>query len=299
MVDRLDSMSILLAVVDAGSLSAGARRLGLPLATVSRRVADLEAALGTQLLMRSPRGLAATDVGTAYLAACRRILDDVAEAERIASGEFVAPKGLLSLAAPIVFGRLHVVPVVTDFLAAYPEIDVRLEQSDRNVSLHEDQIDAAIRIGELPDSGLRARRLGQVRRVVCAAPAYLAARGIPQRPEDLSAHDCISFASLTAPDRWSFGDGRLERAVRIHSRMTVNAAESAIAAATAGLGLTRVLSYQVAAAVADGRLRVVLAEDEPAPWPVHILYGTGLVPRKLRAFIDFAAPRLEAVLAPS
>ncbi|MDD3444723.1 MAG: LysR family transcriptional regulator [Zavarzinia sp.] len=297
MVDRLETMSILVAVVDAGSLSAGARRLGLPLATVSRRVADLEAALGARLLLRSPRGLVTTEAGAAYLGACRRILDEVAEAERVAAGEFVVPKGLLSLTAPVVFGRLHVLPVITAFLAAYPAIDVRLELGDRNVNLQEEQIDAAIRIGHLPDSGLRARRVGVVRRVVCAAPAYLAARGVPARPEDLAAHDCITFANLMAPDRWYFGEGRRERPVPIHSRMTVNTAEAAIEAASAGLGLTRVLSYQVARAVADGRLSVVLADDEPGPWPVHILYGDGLVPRKLRAFVDFAAPRLEASLA--
>ncbi len=299
MTDRLDSMSILVAAVDAGSLSAAARRLGLPLATVSRRVAELEKRLGTSILLRSARGLTLTDPGAAYVAACRRILEDVAEAERIAAGEFATPRGLLTLTAPIVFGRLHVLPVVTAFLKAYPDVDVRLEQTDRPTSLQEEQIDIAIRIGHLPDSSLRARKLGQVRRVVCASPDYLTARGRPERPEDLAQHDCISFENLMPSDRWPFGNGQGNRQIRIRSRMTVNTAEAAIDAAVAGLGVTRVLSYQVAAAVSAKRLEILLEHDEPEPWPVSILYRSGLVPQKIRAFVDFAAPRLASVLSRS
>lgn len=297
MTDRLDSMSILITAVDAGSLSAGARELGTPLATVSRRVAELEEKLGTQLLLRSARGLVLTDSGTAYVAACRRILEQVAEAERTASGEYSAPKGRLTLTSPIVFGRLHMVPVITEFLKAYPDVDVRLEQCDRLVSLQEEQIDAAIRIGHLPDSSLRARRVGDVRWVACASPAYLAARGRPERAEDLVDHDCITFENLMSADRWRFGDGRDERYVRIRSRLIVNTAEAAIDAAKAGLGITRVLSYQVAKALADKCLEIVLETEEPEAWPVNILYGNGLVPQKLRTFIDFAAPRLTSTLS--
>ena len=296
MTDRLDAMSLFVAAVDAGSLSGAARARGLPLATVSRRVAELETALGTQLMLRSARGLALTDAGATYLAACRRILEEVAEAERTASGEFTTPRGVLTLTAPIVFGRLHVLPVTVAFLKAFADVEVRLEQTDRVVSLHEERIDAAIRIGRLPDSGLRARRVGAVRRVVCAAPDYLASRGTPQRPEDLGTHACITFANLMAADRWRFGEGRAERQVPIRSRLVVNTAEAAIEAAEAGLGITRVLSYQAAAAVAGGRLVVLMAQDEPEPWPVHLVYPGGMVPQKLRAFIDFAAPRLEASL---
>jgi DNA-binding transcriptional LysR family regulator len=296
MPDRLDSMSILVAAVDAGSLSAAARQLGLPLATVSRRVAELEARLGTAILHRSARGLAPTDTGSAYIAACRRILDDVAEAERTAAGEYSAPVGQLTLSAPIVFGRLHVLPVVAAFLRAYPEVDVRLELTDRPVSLQEEGIDAAIRIGQLPDSSLRARRLGQVRKVICASPDYLAARGRPQSPEDLAMHDCITFENLMPSDRWSFGDGQSSRQIRLRSRMIVNSAEAAIDAAVAGLGVTRVLSYQAAAAVSEKRLEFLLCGAEPEPWPVSILYRNGLVAQKIRAFIDFAAPRVKAAL---
>lgn len=299
MTDRLESMSILAAVVDAGSLSAGARALRMPVATVSRRVAALEEALGTQLLLRSARGLSLTDTGASYLAACRRILEQVAEAERIAAGEFREPKGVLAMTAPVVFGQLHVLPVVTAFLHAYPEVDVRLEQSDHMVSLSEEHIDLAVRIGPLPDSSLRARRLGAVRRVICASPDYLSARGRPVRAEDLVAHDCITFGKVTSPDHWQLGAGGGARAIPVHSRMIVNTAEAAIEAATAGLGLTRVLSYQVARPIAEGRLEIVLEGEEPEPWPVNLVYGGGLVPQKLRAFIDFAAPRLEAALRPS
>ncbi|MGR3455851.1 LysR family transcriptional regulator [Pseudooceanicola sp.] len=297
MSDRFAAMSLLVAAVDAGSFSEAARRLGLPLATVSRRVSELEDRLGTRILDRSPRGLTLTEPGEAYVAACRSILDQVTEAELMAGGEFREPKGLLTLTAPIVFGRLHVLPVLADFLRTYPEVDVRLEQTDRSVSLTEEHVDAAIRIGQLADSALRARRVGAVRRVACASPAYLAARGTPAQPGDLAQHDCITFESLMRADRWSFGDGPAERQVRIRSRMSVTTAEAAIAAAEAGLGITRVLSYQVAEVVRQGRLRIILDAHEPAPWPVHILYRPGMVPRKLRAFVDFAAPRLSQALS--
>jgi len=296
-MDRLETMSILVAAVDAGSFSEASRRLGLPLATVSRRVSQLETHLGTQLVERSPRGLTPTESGEAYLAACRSILDQVGEAERMATGEFREPKGLLTLTAPIVFGRLHVLPVLSEFLQTYPGVQVRLEQTDRSVSLREEHVDAAIRIGHLSDSALRARRVGQVRKVACASPGYLDVRGTPARPEDLSGHDCITFESLMRSDRWQFGDGRTERYVPVSSRMTVNTAEAAIAAAEAGVGVTRVLSYQVASSVRAGRLKIILQDDEPAPWPVHILFRPGMVPRKLRVFVDFAATRLSEALS--
>ena len=297
MADRLEAMSILVSAVEAGSLSAAARRLGLPLATVSRKVSELEDRLGTRIVDRSPRGLTPTETGEAYLAACRSILDQVGEAERMVAGEFREPKGLLTLTAPIVFGRLHVLPVLAAFLETYPEVDVRLEQTDRSVSLSEEHVDAAIRIGHLADSALRARRVGEVRKVACASPAYLEAHGAPARPEELASHDCITFERLMRPDRWQFGEDGSERYVPVRSRMTVNTAEAAISAAEAGLGITRVLSYQVAAPVRAGRLQIILEEDEPPPWPVHILYRPGMVPRKLRAFVDFAAARLSAALS--
>jgi DNA-binding transcriptional LysR family regulator len=296
-MDRLEAMSILIAAVDAGSLSAAARRLRTPLATVSRKISDLEAHLGTRLLNRTSRKLTLTDAGQSYVEACRRILEDVTEAERTAAGEYSAPKGDLTITAPTVFGRLHVLPVVAAFLKSHAEIDVRLMLADRIVNLLEDHIDLAVRIGPLSDSGLVAARVGAIRQVVCASPAYLAARGVPERPADLGAHDCITSGGLMSPDVWRFPAGRSTASVAVHSRLTVNSAEAAVEAAVAGLGITRVLSYQAAGAVRMGTLAIVLQDFEPAPWPVSLVYPASgrLLPLKLRAFLDFASPRLKAV----
>jgi DNA-binding transcriptional LysR family regulator len=299
-MDRLESMSVLLAVVEAGSLSGAARRLGTPLATVSRKVSELERHLKTRLLTRSSRRISLTDTGRSYVAACKRILEDVGEAERAASGEYSAPKGDLIVTAPIVFGRLHVLPIVIEFLAAYPEIDIRIVMADRVANLLEDPVDVAVRIGELPDSSLVATRVGSVRRVVCGSPAYFGGRGTPMSPGELDTHDGITFEGLTSPRAWTFTDGRSEVSVAIHSRLIVNTAEAAIDAAIAGVGITRVFSYQVAHAVCAGTLAIVLEEFEPPPWPVSLVYaGQGLLPLKLRAFLDFVAPRLKVRLSES
>ncbi|MGQ3301264.1 LysR substrate-binding domain-containing protein [Reyranella sp.] len=297
-MDRLDAMSILREAVDAGSLSAAGRRLGMPLATVSRKVSDLERHLGTRLLNRSTRQLTLTDAGRSFVAACRRILDDVAEAERSASGEYSAPKGELSLSAPIVFGRLHVLPVASAFLKTHPEIDIRLMLSDRIVDLQEDRVDIAIRIGELPDSSMVATRVGSTRRVLCGSPAYFAEHGMPQHPRELATRDCITFSGLMSADSWTFKAGKSDSVVKIHSRLVVNTAEAAIDAAIAGVGVTRVLSYQVAKAVRAGTLVVALQEFEAAPSPVSLVHtGQPLLPLKLRAFLDFAAPLLKTALS--
>jgi DNA-binding transcriptional LysR family regulator len=296
-MDRLQSMSILVAVVEAGSLSGAARRLGVPLATVSRKVSDLEAHLKTRLLTRSSRKLALTDAGRSYVAACKRILEDVGEAERAASGEFSAARGELILSAPIVFGRLHVLPVVIEFLKLYPEIDIRLSLADRVVNLFEEHLDLAVRIGELPDSSLVAMRVGSIRRVVCASPAYFAVRGTPGHPDELSQHDCITFEGLMSPEVWTFTAGRFDVPVAIHSRLVVNTAEAAIDAAIAGTGVTRVLLYQAVNAIDRRELAIALEDFEPDPSPVSLVHAGGrLLPLKLRAFLDFALPRLKARL---
>ncbi len=296
-MDRFRSMSVFVSAVEAGSFSAAARRLGMPLATVSRKVAELEAHLGTRLLNRSSRVLALTEAGRSYILACKRILEELSEAERAASGEYRAPKGELVLTAPIVFGRLHLLPVVTEFLGAYPEIDIRIMLSDRVANLLEDNVDLALRIGALPDSSLMAIRLGAVRRVVCGSPSYFAGRGVPRDLQQLGGHDCISFETLVAPDAWTFAIAGGEARVSIRSRLVVNTAEAAIDAAIAGLGISRVLSYQIADAQAAGLLAVVLEEFEPEPWPVSLVYPGGrLLPLKVRAFLDFAAVRLRARL---
>jgi len=296
-LNRLESMSVLLAVVDAGSLSAAGRNLGMPLATVSRKISELEAVLKTQLLIRSTRQLTLTESGRGYVAACRRILEDVNEAERAAAGEYTEPRGELIVTAPAVFGRLHVLPVLTEFLQSYPEVKVRLALGDRNFNLLEDHLDLALRIGTLPDSGLIATQLGTLRRVVCASPKYLSTRGTPERVQDLAAHDCVSFELFAVGDTWRFEIDGAEAVVPIHPRLTVSSAEAAIDAAIAGLGVTCVLSYQVEAALRAGDLKLLLESFEPAPLPVSFLYASqGRLPLKLRTLLDFATPRLRARL---
>jgi len=263
------------------------------LPTVSRKVAELEAQLKAALVVRSRAGLHLTEAGQAFVAAARTILENMAQAERAASGEYLAPTGQLVVAAPIVFGRLHVVPVVTEFLAAYPKVDVKLLQNDRLAHLVEDQIDCAVRIGELPDSSVIATRLGTVRRVVCASPAYLEKHRPLKKPGDIAVHDCVTAEVLGVPERWSFGAGRTQAEVSVRSRLIVNTLEAAIDAAVAGTGLARALSYQVCDHVRQGVLKVVLADFEPPLWPVHLIHKPQtLFPLKLRAFLDFAAPRL-------
>jgi DNA-binding transcriptional LysR family regulator len=297
-MDRLAAMTTLLAAVEGGSLSAASRKLGMPLPTVSRKISELEAHLRTRLIHRTSRRLSLTDAGQAYVAASKRILEDVGEAERAAAGEYSAPRGDLAMTAPIVFGRLHVLPIVTAFLNAYPDINIRIALGDRVVDLQEEHVDLAVRIGELPDSSLVAARVGAVFRVVCGSPAYFETRSMPKRPADLRGHDCITFEGMTSPDRWMFTAGKSQVSVPVRSRLIVNTAEAAIDAATAGIGVTRVLSYQAEAALRVGTLVRVLRQFEPAPMPVSLVHaGQGRLPLKLRAFIDFAAPRLKARLA--
>ena len=299
-MDRLESMSTLVAAVEAGSLSAAGRRLGIPLATVSRKVAELERHLKTRLLHRSSRQLTLTDAGRAYWAACRHILEQIADAERVATGEYSAPKGELVVTAPIVFGRLHALPVVSAFLGVYPDVDVRMVLADRVTNLLEEQVDVAIRVGELPDSSLVAARIGTVQRVVCGSAAYFATRGTPRRPEDLSRHDCITFEGLSSAQHWSFSSKKSKTTVPVRSRLAVNTAEAADDAAVAGIGVTSVLSYQMAAAERTGALVRVLRAFEGAPTPIHVVYrAQPLLPLKLRAFLDFSLPRLQASLASS
>jgi DNA-binding transcriptional LysR family regulator len=294
-MDRIDAMSVLVAVAESGSFSGASRKLDVPLPTISRKVSDLESHLKARLLTRTTRRLTLTDAGEAYVAACKRILEQVAEAERAASGEYVTPRGYLAVTAPIVFGRLHVLPAVNSFLRAYPDINVRLSLSDRNVQLIDDHIDLAVRIGALADSGMVATRVGTLRRVVCASPDYLAAAGTPKVPEDLSALACVNFDSFTSSTAWAFsaGHGQAERTVPIRTRLAVNTAEAAVDAAVAGVGVTRVLSYQAASAVAEGKLRILLTAYEPEPVPINLVYvRQNMLPLKMRAFLDFVAPRI-------
>lgn len=297
-MDRLEAMSILLEAVEAGSLSAAGRRLGMPLATVSRKISDLETHLKIRLLLRGGRKLVLTDAGRSYVAACRRIVEDVSEAERVAAGEYRSPTGELVISTPLVFGRVHVVPVVADFLKAYPDIQIRLILSDRVLNLVEDHIDLAVRIGALPDSSLIATRIATAHFAVFASPAYLAGRGTPQAPDELLAHDCIAFDGISSGERWDFQRDGMASQVLIRPRLRANTAEAVIEAAIDGLGIARTMSYPIVQAVAAGTLRIILPGHEPPAVPISLVYPSQrLLPLKLRAFLDFATPRLRARVA--
>lgn len=292
-MDRLDAMSVLLAAVESGSLSKASRELRLPLATVSRKVAELEAHLKATLLIRSAKGLELTPAGRSYVTSAKSILEQLSEAERAASGEYSEPKGDLVVTAPIMFGRMHVLPVVTRFLEAFSEVSVGLVLTDRVAHFLEDQVDVALRLGMLPDNNLIAARVGEVRHVICASPDYLAANGIPATLDDLDKHRLVSFQSVSALSTWTFEHDGAERTISFRSRLSVNTIDAAIDAALAGAGLVRAVSYQIADHVRAGRLAVVLESFEPQLRPVHLVYDTqSRLPLKLRAFVDFVVPRL-------
>ena len=298
-MDRLEAMAMLVEAVDVGSLSAASRKMNVPLPTVSRKISDLESHLGARLLTRSTRKLTLTDAGAAYVSVAKRILEQVADAERMAAGEYSAPRGDHAVTAPIVFGRLHMLPLVMEFLTRYPEINIRLVLSDRNADLIDEHLDMAIRIGALPDSSMIATQR-RVRHVVCASPSFLAYHGVPETTSALAGLPCISQEFLTVLGTvWSFRDpeAKVDIMAPVRVRLALTTAEAAIDAAVAGIGVTRLLSYQVAEAVARGALRIVLERYEREPIPVSMLHaGTGMLPLKVRAFRDFAVPRLRSAM---
>jgi DNA-binding transcriptional LysR family regulator len=292
-------MALLVAATEQGSLSAAGRVLQVPLATLSRKISDLEALLGTRLLIRTTRKLTLTDAGVAYVASARRILEQVDDAEREAAGEFTAPKDELVVTAPIMFGRLHVLPVIADFLAAFPEINIRLILSDRNVDLIGDHVDMAVRIGTLPDSSMVATKIGVMRTVTCASPALLAGRHRPQTPDDLRGLPCVTVESPMPSPPWRFQHPKSGAPidVAIQPRLAVTSPETAAQAAIRGVGVARLLHYQVVEAVGRGELQVLLKAYEPAPAPVHLVHASrGQMPLKMRRFLDFAAPRIKQTL---
>jgi DNA-binding transcriptional LysR family regulator len=292
-MDRFDSMRAFVAVADLGSFAEAARRLRLSPAAVTRAVALLEDRLGLSLLTRTTRSVKLTESGAVYLEACHRLLDDFDAAERLVRGEQAAPRGTLTVAAPLMFGRLHVLPLVATMLRAHADLHVRLLLSDRTMHLVEDGIDVAVRIGDLPDSALTAFNVGHVRRVVVASPGYVAARGAPTAPTDLAAHDLIAFEGIGATNEWRFAGGI---AVRVEPRLAVNSADAAIAAAEAGLGITRTLSYQVAASVAEGRLRLLLEEFAPPALPIHVVHpAMRLGSANVAAFVAVARGHFRAL----
>ncbi len=289
-MDRLDAIATFIAVVDEGGFSAASRRLGMPLASVSRKVQELEQHIGAQLLTRSTRHVTPTEAGDAFALTARRLLDDLQEAERIAAGEYREPRGDLAVAAPIVLGRLHLLPILAEFLDVYPKVRVNLRLSQAPVSLLEDQLHIAITIGELTDSALKAVRVGTIRPVVVASPAYLARHGTPETPEDLAGHRIVTYTGIDEPTVWSFRGGRK---VRVEARLVVTTAEAAVDAAAAGLGIAHLLCHQVSPAVDEGRLAVLLREHWGDPLPVHLVHaGQRATPAKVKAFLEFVTPRL-------
>lgn len=297
-MDQLAAIRVFVAIAEGGSLSAAGRRLGMPLPTVSRHLMALEDRLDRRLVTRTTRRLALTEAGRLYLDSSRRILAEFEAVELRLAGEQADPQGELALTAPVSFGRLHVLPVVTDYLRAFPRVAVRMLLLDRVVDLVEEGLDIAVRSGKLPDSSMRAIRVGTIRFVACASPSYLAAFGTPAMPKELAGHSCISFSALSAVEHWSFAGPKPGR-VTIAPRLIVNTADAAIDAAKAGLGVTRVLSYQAEAGLADGSLRLILERFEPEAIPVHLLHREDRLPQaKVQSFLSFAAPWLRARLKP-
>ncbi|TXM99794.1 LysR family transcriptional regulator [Methylobacterium sp. WL64] len=289
-MDRLDELALFVAIIDAGSLAGAARRSRRSAAAATRALSSLEARAGARLVERTTRRLAPTPAGLDLAERARGLLAGYEAAVSGAAGDAV--RGLVRVTAPVLFGRKHVAPVVSGFLDVYPEAQVELVLADRNLDLVEEGIDVALRIGQLAESRLVARRLGQVRQVVVASPAYLAVRGTPRTPADLSAHDTIVGLIHAGVREWRFGANR----VRLAPRFIVNEVEAALIAARGGRGIARVLSYQAAEEIADGRLVRLLAAHEPAPVPVQLVtLSQGLRPARVNAFLDYAAESLRTL----
>jgi DNA-binding transcriptional LysR family regulator len=287
-MDKLDELQVLVAILDTGSMAAAARKLGRSPAAVTRVLGALEVRAGARLLERSTRRLTPTEAGLRLAEQARRLLADY-EAALLPEGA-ATPRGLLRIAAPNVFGRRHVAPVVTRFLAVHPEVQVELLLSDRNVDLIEEGVDAAVRIGALANLSLVARRLGQVGRVTVASPDYLARRGTPLAPAELAGHELIMSTSVRSVAEWRFRAGAREHVVRYSPRLRMNDVEAVLSAACDGFGIARALSYQVEPLLRAGALRRVLEDYEPEALPVHLVLPSARhMPPRLRAFVDFAA----------
>lgn len=296
-MDRIDAMKVFVAALDEGSLAGAGRRLGKSPAAVSRAIAFLEHHVGTELLHRTTRSLKLSEAGERYAVACRRVLTDLEEADIIAAGERSAPRGLLTITAPVAAGEEVVRPIVDAFMDQYPAVNVRLYFLDRPANLIDEGIDLALRIAHLADSTLVAIRVGEVRRVVAAAPRYLASNPVIETPGDLASHQIVAMTHFGF-DSWSFpplAGSSVPRTVHFTPRLIVNSISGAVASAVGGRGVTRMFSYHIAEQLREGSLQVVLAGDEPPPFPVHLIapHGRLQVP-KVRAFADFAVPRLKA-----
>lgn len=291
-MDRWHAMRIFVKVAETASFAEAARQLNLSAPAVTRAIATLEEMIGARLFVRTTRSVKLTEGGCRYLEDCRRILSDIVEAEAAAGGSYATPSGTLSVTASLLFGQMHVLPILMDYLDAYPSMMVRTLFIDRPVNIIDEGIDVAIRIGHLPDSGFTAIRVGSVRRVVCGSPAYFEEQGEPVTPADLRDHRIAASTSAWASTDWRFGG---DQRVSVRPVLQCNTNEAVINAALAGWGLTRVLHYQIGPALAAGKLRIVLAEHEDAPLPIHVLHPEGRhAPAKVRAFVDMAVDRLRA-----
>lgn len=292
-MDRFQEMQVFVCVAQEQGFAAAARRLNLSAASVTRAVAALEQRIGTQLLVRTTRNVHLSEAGQRYLEDCRRILAEVQDAEASAAGIHAQPRGQLSLTAPVLFGELFVTPLLVRYLQRYPQVSVNALLVDRMANMVDEGIDVAVRIGELPDSGQHSIRVGEVRRVICASAAFLANHGRPQRPEDLRQAPVIAPSSIGQARNWQFNVAGRALSIRPEPRLLVSASQAAITAASLGLGLTRVLSYQVADKVAAGQLEIVLEAFEQPPLPIHVVYQGGRkAPARVRSFVDFAVQAL-------
>ncbi|MGN7439641.1 LysR family transcriptional regulator [Pseudomonas lactis] len=292
-MDRFHEMQVFLAVAEEEGFAAAARRLNTSPPSVTRAIAAMEQRIGTQLLARTTRSLHLTEAGQRYLEDCRRILAELDEAEEAAAGSYSIPGGQLTVTAPVLFGELYVAPVLGDYLDRFPLVSINALLVDRVVNMTDEGVDVAVRIGHLHQSGQQAIKVGEVRRVVCASPAYLDQHGRPQRPEQLREAKLVTSSSSQRVSEWTFIDAGQPLKVPIEPRLVVTANNAAINLARLGWGMTRVLSYQVAAAVAAGELELVLEDFEPAPLPIHVVFQqNGRVPAKVNTFVDFLSQRL-------
>lgn len=291
-MDRFLAMRVFSKVVETGSLARAGRELNISPPAVTRAIAGLEEAIGTRLLIRTTRKLTLTESGQRYIEDCRRILMDLEEAEAAAAGAFSQPTGTLTVSASVLFGRIYVLPILTEYLDLHPEVAARALLLDRVTNMIEEGIDVAVRIGQLPLSNLSAVKVGTVRRIVCGAPDYLERHGTPRTPEDLAGHRIVAATSVWTSPEWRFGKEE-KTSVRVSPRLVCNTNEGAIEAAVRGWGLTRVLSYQVAPLVAEGKLVPVLSDSEEEPLPIHIVHPEGRrVTAKVQAFVELASRRL-------
>lgn len=292
-MDRFQELQIFVAVAEEQSFASAARRLQQSPPPVTRAVNSLEKRLGITLLSRSTRHVRLTDAGERYLQDARRVLSELERADELASGINAVPNGSLSITAPMMFGKLHVVPEVVRYLQRYPDTRLSVALLDRVVNLLEEGFDAGVRIGELPDSSMRAVKVGSVRSVVCASTSYFKKHGTPQHPRELTEHSIISTATSTSHRQWRFYEMRKAFSVRVNPRLSVTNVDGCLAAMQNHFGITRLLSYQVEPYIKNGKIRIVLDTFEPPPLPVHIIHREGrLVSVKLRAFIDLLADRL-------